>query len=144
MQRHHDIRLNDTCHTDIQYHKGNATLSILPLMTLSVVRLSITIPSAVCRLCWMPFMLSVGILSAIAILPHLLSVVAPTSVPILFYFEIRNFNLGCLESGKWQDVTKKKKEKKKLTLGRPALVAGIQQTLSNLYWDFRYLWSVLS
>jgi hypothetical protein len=29
---------------------------------------------------------------------------------------------------------KKRKEKKKLTLGGPALVAGIQQTLSNLLW----------
>jgi hypothetical protein len=29
---------------------------------------------------------------------------------------------------------KKRKEKKKLTLGRPALVAGTQQTLSNLFW----------
>jgi hypothetical protein len=104
MQRHHDIRLNGTRHSDIQNHKGNATLSISPLMTLSIVRLSITTPSAVCRLCLMPFMLSVGILSAIPILPHLLSVVAPTSVPILFYFENRNFNLGCLESGKWQEV----------------------------------------
>ncbi len=28
---------------------------------------------------------------------------------------------------------KKRKEKKKLTLGRPALVAGTQQTLSNLF-----------
>jgi hypothetical protein len=28
---------------------------------------------------------------------------------------------------------KKKEEKKKLTLGRPALVAGTQQTLSNLF-----------
>jgi len=35
---------------------------------------------------------------------------------------------------------KKRKEKKKLTLGRPALVAGTQQTLSNLFWDFWYLW----
>jgi hypothetical protein len=31
-------------------------------------------------------------------------------------------------------ATKKRKEKKKLTLGRPALVAGTQQTLSNLFW----------
>jgi hypothetical protein len=29
---------------------------------------------------------------------------------------------------------KKRKEKKKLTLGRLALVAGTQQTLSNLFW----------
>jgi hypothetical protein len=35
---------------------------------------------------------------------------------------------------------KKRKEKKKLTLGRLALVAGTQQTWSNLFWDFRYLW----
>jgi hypothetical protein len=27
-----------------------------------------------------------------------------------------------------------KKEKKKLTLGMPALVTGTQQTLSNLFW----------
>jgi hypothetical protein len=27
-----------------------------------------------------------------------------------------------------------KKEKKKLTFGRPALVTGTQQTLSNLFW----------
>jgi hypothetical protein len=31
-------------------------------------------------------------------------------------------------------ATKKKKEKKKLTLGRLALVAGTQQTLSNIFW----------
>jgi hypothetical protein len=31
-------------------------------------------------------------------------------------------------------------KKKKLTLGRPALVVGTQQTLSSLFWDFRYLW----
>jgi hypothetical protein len=30
-------------------------------------------------------------------------------------------------------ATKKRKEKKKLTLGRPALVAGTQQNLSNLF-----------
>jgi hypothetical protein len=30
-------------------------------------------------------------------------------------------------------ATKKGKEKKKLSLGRPALVAGTQQTLSNLF-----------
>jgi hypothetical protein len=30
-------------------------------------------------------------------------------------------------------ATATKKEKKKLTLGRPALVAGTQQTLSNLF-----------
>jgi hypothetical protein len=30
-------------------------------------------------------------------------------------------------------TAKKRKEKKKLTLGRPALVAGTQQTLSNLF-----------
>jgi hypothetical protein len=30
-------------------------------------------------------------------------------------------------------ATKKRKEEKKLTLGRPALVAGTQQTLSNLF-----------
>ncbi len=35
---------------------------------------------------------------------------------------------------------KKRKEKKKLSLGRPVLVEGTQQTLSNLFWDFRYLW----
>ncbi len=29
---------------------------------------------------------------------------------------------------------KKRKEKKKLALGRPVLVAGTQQTLSNLFW----------
>jgi hypothetical protein len=29
---------------------------------------------------------------------------------------------------------KKRKEKKKLTLGRLALVAGTQKTLSNLFW----------
>ncbi len=34
---------------------------------------------------------------------------------------------------------KEKKEKKKLTLGRLALVVGTQQTLSNLFWDFQYL-----
>ncbi len=34
---------------------------------------------------------------------------------------------------------KKRKEKKKLTLGRLALVAGTQQTLSNLFWDFQYI-----
>ncbi len=34
---------------------------------------------------------------------------------------------------------KKWKEEKKLTLGRPALVAGTWQTLSNLFWDFWYL-----
>ncbi len=34
---------------------------------------------------------------------------------------------------------KKRKEKKKITLGRLALVAATQQTLSNLFWDFRYL-----
>jgi hypothetical protein len=33
-------------------------------------------------------------------------------------------------------ATKKRKEKKKLTLGRPDLVAGKQQTLSNLFLDF--------
>jgi hypothetical protein len=31
-------------------------------------------------------------------------------------------------------TTKKRKEKKKLTLGRLALVAGTYQTLSNLFW----------
>jgi len=31
-------------------------------------------------------------------------------------------------------------KKKKLTLGRLALVAGTQQILSNLFWDFWYLW----
>jgi hypothetical protein len=31
-------------------------------------------------------------------------------------------------------ATKKRKEKKKFTLGWPALVAGTQQTLSNLFW----------
>jgi hypothetical protein len=31
---------------------------------------------------------------------------------------------------------KKRKEKKKLTLGSLALVAGTQQTLSNLFWTF--------
>ncbi len=31
-------------------------------------------------------------------------------------------------------ATKKRKEKKKLTLGRPALVEGTKQTLSNLFW----------
>jgi hypothetical protein len=31
-------------------------------------------------------------------------------------------------------TTATKKEKKKLTLGRPALVGGKQQTLSNLFW----------
>jgi hypothetical protein len=35
----------------------------------------------------------------------------------------------------------KRKEKKKLTLGRVALVAGTKRTLSNLFGDFRYLWS---
>jgi hypothetical protein len=30
-------------------------------------------------------------------------------------------------------ATKKRKEKKKLALGRPALVAGTQQTLSNIF-----------
>jgi hypothetical protein len=30
-------------------------------------------------------------------------------------------------------ATKKRKEEKKLNLGRPALVAGTQQTLSNLF-----------
>ncbi len=38
---------------------------------------------------------------------------------------------------------KKRKEKKKLTLKRPALVVGTQQTLSNLFWDFWYLWSAV-
>ncbi len=33
-------------------------------------------------------------------------------------------------------ATKKRKEKKKLTLGRVALVAGTKQTLSNLFGDF--------
>jgi hypothetical protein len=33
---------------------------------------------------------------------------------------------------------KKRKEKKKLTLGRPALVAGTQQTLSNLFCDLNW------
>jgi hypothetical protein len=33
-------------------------------------------------------------------------------------------------------ATKKRKEKKKLTLGRLALVAGTKQTLSNLFWTF--------
>ncbi len=37
-------------------------------------------------------------------------------------------------------ATKKRKEKKKFTLGKLALLAGTQQTLSNLFWDFRYLW----
>ncbi len=34
---------------------------------------------------------------------------------------------------KWQ-LQQKRKEKQKLTLGRPAPVAGTQQTLSNLFW----------
>jgi hypothetical protein len=29
---------------------------------------------------------------------------------------------------------KTRREKKKLTLGRPALIAGTQQTLNNLFW----------
>jgi hypothetical protein len=32
------------------------------------------------------------------------------------------------------ETIKEKKRKKKLTLGRPALVTGTQQTLSNLFW----------
>jgi hypothetical protein len=32
-------------------------------------------------------------------------------------------------------ATKKRKEKKNLTIGRPALVAGTQQTLSNIFWS---------
>jgi hypothetical protein len=42
--------------------------------------------------------------------------------------------LVCFNSTVNGRCNKKRKEKKKLTLGRPALVAGTQQTLSNLFW----------
>ncbi len=48
--------------------------------------------------------------------------------------------LICFISNVNGHCNKKRKEKKKLTLGGPALAAGTQQTLSNLFWDFRYLW----
>ncbi len=41
--------------------------------------------------------------------------------------------LDCFISTVNGHCNKKRKEKKKLTLGRPALVAGTQQTLSNLF-----------
>jgi hypothetical protein len=45
----------------------------------------------------------------------------------------RTASLACFISTVNGHYNKKRKEKKKLTLGRPALVAGTQQTLSNLF-----------